>query len=116
MALSPWPSTPAAIQTAKEQLAAAIGSSPEIAARLGPVAAALVEEYAPGPGAPQAIRDEAVIRTAGWLHGARPRGVTAVKTGGIDFEFASTAASSLRASGSMALLSRWKIRRAGVIK
>ena len=112
--ISPWPTSKVALQAAVDQLAAAIGASPEIAARLGPVAAALVEEYAAG--APQAIRDEAVIRTAGWLHGARPRGVTAVKTGGNDFEFASTAASSLRASGSMALLSRWKIRRAGVIK
>ena len=104
-----------ALQAAVDQLAAAIGASGEIAARLGPVAAALVEEYAAGAG-PQAIRDEAVIRTAGWLHGARPRGLTSVKTGPIDFEFASTAASALRASGSMALLSRWKIRRAGVIK
>ena len=114
MALSPWPTSPVALQAAVDQLAAAIGSSSEIAARLGPVAAALVEAEAAG--APQNIRDEAVIRCSGWLHGAKPRGVTAVKTGGIDFEFASTAASSLRASGSMALLSRWKIRRVGVIK
>ena len=112
--ISPWPSSPVALKAAVDQLAAAIGASPEIAARLGPVAAALVEEYAAG--APQPIRDESVIRCAGWLHGARPRGVTSIKTGGIDFDFASTAASALRASGSMALLSRWKIRRAGVIK
>ena len=114
MALSPWPSSPVALKAAADQLAAAIGASPEIAARLGPVAASLVEEYAAG--APQPIRDESVIRCAGWLHGARPRGLTSVKANRMEFDFASTAASALRASGSMALLSRWKIRRVGVIK
>ena len=35
MALSPWPTTPVAVQTAKTALAAAIGSSEEVAGRLG---------------------------------------------------------------------------------
>ena len=52
VALSPWPTSPVALQAAVDQLAAAIGASPEIAARLGSVAATLVEEYAAG--APQA--------------------------------------------------------------
>ena len=114
VALSPWPTSPVALQAAIEQLSVAIGASAEIAARLGPVASELVEDYAAG--ARQAIKNEAVIRCSGWLHGARPRGLTSMKTGPIDFEFASTAASALRASGAMALLSRWKVRRAGVIK
>ena len=102
MALSPWPTSKAAKQTAILELAAAIGSSDQIAARLGPVSSALVEAYAAG--APEAIRDEAVIRTSGWLHGSKPRGLTSLKSGPVDIEFSSTAGSALRASGAMALL------------
>ena len=113
MALTPWPSDPVALQAAIDQLAAAIGSTAEIAERLGPVASALIEREANL--APQSIRNEAVIRCAGWLFGSKPRGLTAIKVSGTDLEFSSTAASALRASGAMALLSRWKVRRAGKI-
>ena len=44
--LSPWPTTPAAIQAATTALAAAVGSSEAVACRLGPVVAELVERYA----------------------------------------------------------------------
>ena len=46
--LSPWPTTPAAITAATNALAAAVGSSEDVAGRLGPVVAALVERYADG--------------------------------------------------------------------
>ena len=111
MALSPWPTTPVAIQTAKTALAAAIGSSEEVAGRLGPVVSALVERYADG--APDAVKDEAVIRCAGWLVGTKP-GLRKIGISSIDIEYAS-GQSALRSSGSMALLSPFKIRRAGAI-
>ena len=114
MALAPWPESQADIDAALLVLAAALPDGAP-AARLGPVAAALVEEYSPG--APQPIRDEAVIRTAGWLHESTP-GLADSKLSVGPLDIARTFSpgfSALRHSGSMALLSRWKIRRAGRI-
>ena len=114
MALSPWPETQADIDAAVTLLAAALPDGAP-AARLGPVAAALVEEYSPG--APQPIRDEAVIRTAGWLHESKPGlADSKLSVGPLDISRTfSPGFSALRHSGSMALLSRWKIRRGGRI-
>ena len=111
MALSPWPETPAAIAAATTTLAAACGCSEAVAARLGPVASALVENYASA--APESIKDEAVIRAAGWLRANRP-GLRKVGVGGVDIEY-SGGLSALRNSGAMSLLSPFKIRRAGKI-
>ena len=62
--LSPWPTTPAAIQAATTALAAAVGCSEPVACRLGPVVAALVEQYASGRSSGRKIR----IRYPGfWL-------------------------------------------------
>ena len=64
--LSPWPTTPAALTAARECLKTALGEDDDAAAqRLGSVAAELVERYAPA--APQPVKNEAVVRTAGWL-------------------------------------------------
>ena len=115
MALSPWPTTPVAIQAATTALAAAVGSSESVAGRLGPVAAELVERYAGG--APEAVKSEAVIRCAGWLHESKP-GLADEKmsVGPLDIvKTFSPGLSALRHSGSMALLGPWKIRRAGRI-
>ena len=115
MALSPWPTTPAAIQTATTALAAAVGSSEDVAGRLGPVAAALVERYAGG--APGAVKDESVIRAAGWLHESKP-GLADSKLSAGSADIAKTFSpglSALRHSGAMSLLSPWKVRRAGAI-
>ena len=109
--LSPWPATPAAVQAATTALAAAVGCSESVAGRLGPVVAALVERFASG--APAAVKTEAVIRAAGWLAGNKP-GLRKVGVSNIDIEYAG-GQSALRHSGGMALLSPWKIRRAGAI-
>ena len=109
--LSPWPTTPAAIQAATAALAAAVGSSEAVACRLGPVVAELVERYASG--APAAVKSESVIRAAGWLHGNKP-GLRKVGVSNVDVEF-SGGQSALRHSGAMALLTGFKIRRAGKI-
>ena len=109
--LSPWPTTPAAIQAATTALAAAIGASESVAGRLGAVVAELVEQYASG--APAAVKTESVIRCAGWLFSSKP-GLRKIGISSIDIEF-SGGQSALRNSGAMALLSAWKIRRAGAI-
>ena len=114
MALSPWPEAQADIDAAVTLLAAALPDGAPVA-RLGAVAAALTEEYSPG--APQPIRDEAVIRTAGWLHESIP-GLADSKFSVGPLDISRTFApgfSALRHSGSMALLSPWKVRRAGRI-
>ena len=115
MALTPWPESQADIDAAVLVLAAALPPSAD-AARLGRVCAELVEEYSPG--APQPIRDEAVIRTAGWLHESKP-GLADSKLSVGPLDIARTFSpgfSALRHSGAMSLLTRWKIRRGGVIR
>ena len=109
--LSPWPTTPAAVQAATNALAAAVGCSESVAGRLGPVVAALVERFADS--APAAVKSEAVIRAAGWLAGNKP-GLRKVGVSNIDIEY-SGGQSALRHSGAMSLLSPFKIRRAGAI-
>ena len=111
MALSPWPTTPAAIQAATTALATACGCSEDVAGRLGPVVAALVERYADA--APAAVKSEAVVRAAGWLAGNKP-GLRKVGVSNIDIEY-SGGQSALRHSGAMSLLSPFKVRRAGAI-
>ena len=113
--LSPWPSTPAALTAATACLKAAIGPdlTDERVQALGATAAALVEQYAPD--APSPVKNEAVIRTAGYLAEQPAAAVRSESTGDVSTSFAPSMQSALRHSGSMALLSPWKIRRAGAI-
>ena len=102
-----------AVTITAADLAAAIHQPAAVAARLLAVATELVERYAPA--APEAVANEAVIRTSGYLaqHPADARREATV--GGISSGWAPTHTSALRHSGAMSLLSPWKIRRAGVI-
>ena len=121
--LSPWPTTPAALSTAISELKDAIkpGASNESIERLGAVASARVEQFAPG--APDVIRTQAVIQFAGYLLETnlnqfgvvRDKGISidAVKT---DKSLTTNHAAAFRNCGAAALLSPWKIRRAGVLK
>ena len=123
MALSPWPTSAAETNSTTAELRAGLRFAPQSLtnteiARVGAVAAALVEREAPG--APQAIRDEAVIRCAGWLIDARPAlrstKIASADGSSLEREFNTSAhASAFRHSGAKALLSAWKIRRAGAI-
>ena len=114
LVLAPWPSAAAAVALAEDAVAAALGISDEAEARrLGETAAALVERYAPL--APQPIKNEAVIRTCGWLHGQPAAAVRSEGIGEVSTAYATTHISALRHSGAMALLSPWKVRRAGAI-
>ena len=116
MSLSPWPARTAAVSFAEAilVLGEALGEDNDhVTARLGATAAALVQRFAPD--APQAIKDEAVIRTAGWLRQAPTYGVRSETEGEIRAAFSPAMTGPLRTSGAMSLLSPWKVRRAGAI-
>ena len=102
-----------AVSLTDAQLVAALGVSPELSARLLPVAVALVNRYAPG--AHDAVANEAAIRTAGYLAEMPAAAVRSEAVGDVSQGFAVTHLSALRHSGAMALLSPWKVRRAGAI-
>ena len=116
MALSPWPArtATASLAAAIAELGAALGEADDtVTARLGATAAALVQRYAPD--APEPIKCESVIRTAGWLREAPSYGARSESEGDISTSFTPSMTGALRASGAMGLLSPWKIRRAGVV-
>ena len=77
------------------------------------MATELVNRFAPD--APDAISNEAVIRTAGWLAEQPSAAITSETEGDIRTSYAPSMLSALRHSGGMALLSPWKNRRAGTI-
>ena len=116
MALSPWPTTPAATAAATATLKAAIasdGADDDQVARVGAVAAAMVEHEAPG--APQPIRDEATIRFSGYLLGSDFGGIRTEEIGPRKVEYSPNAGMAFRHSGAKALLAPWRVRRAGAI-
>ena len=115
-ALSPWPTTPVASSAAIARLKAAVAGAAEDderAGSLGAMAGAFVEKEAPG--APQAIKDEAVIRFAGYLAQSDFGGVRAEQVGEVRLEHAANHGMAFRHSGAKALLAPWKVRRAGAI-
>ena len=103
-----------AVSLTEADLAAALDVDDTLAARLHPVAVALVERYAPD--APDAVQDEAVIRCAGWLAESPAGAIRSEMTGDVRTVFdVARASSALRHSGGMGLLTAWKVRRAGSI-
>ena len=82
------------------------------ATRLLVVVTELVVHYAPD--APDAMHNEAAIRAAGWL-AERPAAASGETVGPLSASYAPGQHSALRHSGAMALLSPYKVRRAGVI-
>ncbi len=69
--------------------------------RMLPAATAIVEEYAPG--APEAVQNRAVSMLCGFWYSQDP--APEYRAQGNSFAF----------SGAQALLTRWKVRRAGAI-
>ena len=102
-----------AVTITAAELGQAVGVDLTTATRLLAVAAALVNRYAPD--APDAVANEAAIRAAGWLAEQPSASITSETEGDIRTSYAPTMLSALRHSGAMALLSPWKVRRAGVI-
>ena len=96
--LSPFPGTtmtvqrPAAIGCIKASIAGGASLTDDRAAALGEAAAAQVERFAPD--APQATKNEAVIRIAGWLHARRPNPLQRVAIG--ECRWTSASASTVR--------------------
>lgn len=114
VALAPWPTDAVSVVAATDLLAGALGESDEdTLERLGSTAAALVQRYAPA--APQPVKNEAVIRTCGWLKDQPSAAVRSTTVGPLSIDYAPSNMSALRHSGAMALLSPWKVRRAGAI-
>ena len=132
MALSPWPAATAtaARAVATARLRAVITSAPlirpdgtpdalretELTVQLnevGSAAAAMVEREAAG--APQEIKDEAVIRFAGYLYAAIWGDRIESTLGPRTTKFVVNHAPMFRNCGAKGMLAPWKIRRAGAI-
>ena len=120
MALSPWPPATSVVARAEAitRLQRAVGgrahADDDAANALGETASALVEREAPD--APQAIKDEAVIRLAGYLAGSDYGGIISeTSVGSAKVEYTVNHAGAFRLSGAKGLLSAWKVRRAGAI-
>ena len=99
-----------AVTITEAALAEAVAVTRTQAARLLPVATALVVRYAP-----DAMQNEAVIRACGYLSQQPESAQRSDRIGDVATSWQPTHLSALRHSGAMALLSPWKVRRAGVI-
>ena len=121
--LTPLPTDAATIEAARNYLAREIGMNAPASREaetdlieridgLMAAASALVEREAPS--APQAVRNEAVVRMAGYLRQSDYGGIRreGVGEGARDVEYVTTHAGAFRRSGAKALLSPWKRRRA----
>ena len=97
------------------ELAAAVdgGVDATTATRLLAVARALVDRYAFE--APEPIANEAAIRVVGYLLDQPAAALRTQTVGPLTVEIETARQSALRHSGAMAMLSPWKIRRAGAI-
>ncbi len=117
-ALSPWPATTATVARAAavECLKAGIAADDLTDDRInamGETVSALVERYAPD--APQAVKNEATIRAAGWLLESPSSGIRDERGGELSAGYSPSMTGCLRHSGAMGLLSPWKSRRGGSI-
>ena len=118
--LSPWPASTAAASLTAARAAVREAVKGELSDgrvdRLGATASAMVEQYAAA--APQALKDEAVIRFVGYLAEAPAfRAVEKQTVGPLDIQYAANVnhGSAFRNCGAAMLLSRWRARRAGSI-
>ena len=102
-----------AVTLPPDTLAAELGIDTTRATRLLGVATAVVEEYAPAT--PEALQNEAAIRFAGYLAESRFGAVSTRTVGPLTAEHVTNHAAAFRNSGAAALLTRYKVRRAGAI-
>ena len=114
MALTPWPSSPAALRDATASLKASVDGALDdaVVQRLGAVASALVENYAPS--APQVLRDEGVIRTFGWLLDSPASNLRSTTIGPVAHDFAPSQRGALLHSGSKSMLYAYRRKTAGL--
>ena len=83
------------------------------AARLLPVVQAVVQDYAPK--APEALQNEAAIRFASYLADAGSGASSRIEIGELTVERVTNHAPAFRNCGAAALLTRYRVRRAGAI-
>ena len=118
----PWP-RPQGVDTADDArngvtltaatLAAETGADLARATRVLPVAILAVNEYAPQ--APTVAKDEACIRFGGYLLGSDYGAVGQESIGPMAVTYQPNHAAMFRNSGAAALLTRYRVRRAGAI-
>ena len=117
-ALSPWPAKTAtvALAAATARLKAAIGPelTDERVQALGSAASAMVEAYAPS--APQALRDIAVERAAGYMHEQPSASRRSGSVGDIATAYAPSLAGAMLYSGAKSLLYPHRKKTAGTAK
>ena len=113
--LSPAPTTPAAMQAARDYLGPLIGvRDDDRLDHLLAVAAALIEKEAPA--ASQAVKNEASTRFCGYLSQARPGAIRRHQLGeSFEQEFVVNHAPMFRNCGAKGLLAPFVVRRAGAI-
>ena len=104
-----------AVTLTATELAEALGAEQALADRLLPVAAAIVDDYAPH--APDALANEAAIRLCGLPRAHRLlRQPCAVRPSGpLSVEYVTNHSAAFRNCGAAALLTRYKRRRAGIV-
>ena len=102
-----------AVTLTEAQLAEAVAVTRAQAARLLPVATAMVERYAQR--APDVMHNESAIRVCGYLSQQPESSQRSDRIGDVETQWAPGNVSALRHSGAMALLTLWKVRRAGVV-
>lgn len=122
--LSPWPGgsindpdlavrSPVFFATSCLKDAIQPGASDATIRRLGETAAAHVERYAPG--APQAVKNEAVIRFSSYMIQSNTGPITKLDVGRVNIERTTNHQAMFRLCCASGLLSHWKVRRAGAI-
>ena len=94
-----------------DDIAQATGLDATRAASVLAAVTALVEKYAPD--GPEAVKDEATIRCAGWLAQSPAAAVRSETEGDVSTAFAPSMTGAMQASGAKGLLSPWRVRRAG---
>ena len=109
VALSPWPTDAHEARAAGDCIVTAVSEATnENSIRVGSVAAALVESYAPG--APQAVKNEAVLRICGWLLGTPSQAIRSGNAGplSVSYDTRRAVGGALRNSGAMGLLAPFR--------
>lgn len=96
-----------------QELAAETGADPSRAERVLPVVASIIVDYAPQ--APTQLLNEACVRFGGYLLASDFGTVRSETLGPQAAEYVTNHAAMFRNSGAMALLTRYKRRRAGAL-
>ena len=103
-----------AVTLTARQLGPAIGVDASTATRLRAVVVALVDHYAPS--APEAVANEAAIRTAGWLAEQPNASIRSEREGEIQTDFAPSQTGAMLHSGAKSILYPWRAKTAGIAR